>query len=198
MSLTSLARAEVYRGLTPDERRVSNVVNRAIDLAPAYAVAVPDLQKLMAAAAEEVARVKEQEAAAADAFESLVKYIPTESATLYLAAASAGEALEATVPFFTPEFSYWFFAVVTPVIFFLIFLGKRRAQGLTPILPSLGKWPWFKLVASFVAFLAWGLAVPSNPYATSPSRGACFAFAALLVSTVLSLLEGAIEPKPQS
>jgi hypothetical protein len=196
MSLTSLARSEIQRVEAPvlTQRSIKSLVQGAINLAPKYSVAIPNLENLVSEAAEKAAPAKEQETAASNALESLVKYVPTESVTLYVAAASASEALKATISFFTPEFAYWFFAVLTPILFLLIFAGKRRAQDLPPF-PAVTQWPWWKLAASFVAFLAWGLAVPTNPYATSPLRGAAFAFCAVFVSTFLSLLEGVIEPK---
>ncbi len=197
MSLTSLARSEIQRsaGPTLTQRSVQRLVAGVIDLAPKHSVAPQNLQNLVAEAATKEAPAQEREAEASNALEFLVKYVPTESVTLYVAAASASEALKATVSFFTPEFSYWFFAVLTPILFLLVYAGKRRAQALPPF-PPLTHWPWWKMAASFVAFLAWGLAVPTNPYAAAdPLRGAAFAFCAVFVSTLLTLLEGVIEPK---
>jgi hypothetical protein len=196
VSLASLASAEIDRveAHVLTERSVRNLVIRASQIAPQHSNAFREVDGALAEAAKAPA-AKESSTATTNALEALVKYVPTESVTLYVAAASAGEALAATMSFFTPLFSYWFFAGLTPVLFLLIFAGKRRAQDLPPF-PPLAQWPWWKLAASFVAFLSWGLAIPNHPYAVgSPLRGAAFAFAAVFVSTFLSILEGVIEPK---
>lgn len=198
MSLASLASSEIDRvdGVLLTQRSVRELVGGAIRIAPHHSGALRDLDNVLTEAAGRMPPPKEPSSSATNALEALVKYVPTESVTLYVAAASAGEALAATFPFFTPVFSYWFFAGLTPILFLLIFAGKRRAQALPPF-PPLRRWPWWKLVASFVAFLSWGLAVPNHPYATgSALRGAAFAFGAVFVSTLLSILEGVIEPKP--
>jgi hypothetical protein len=133
-----------------------------------------------------------------NALDFLVKYIPTESATLYLAAVSGAGAIQSVLPFFTPVVSYWFFAILTPLLLLMILAGKRRTEGLRPLPADPKLWPWWSMFASLVAFIAWGLAVPANPYNTSPSRGAAFAFLAVFVSTALSLLEPLVGPKAQS
>ena len=122
-----------------------------------------------------------------NALSMLVKYIPTESVTLYVAAISAAAALNSFWSI-TGTHIYWFFAALTPVIFILIYLGKRRALRL-PTLPRVSEFPLWKLFACTVAFLVWALAVPGNPYVSPESGGAVVGFFALFISTVLSLLE---------
>jgi hypothetical protein len=124
----------------------------------------------------------------------LVKYIPTESVTLYVAALSAAAALKSLWPWMTELHIYWFFAFFTPVLFVLIFLGKRRASG-PPTFPPAGEWPWWKLFACTVAFLVWALAVPGNPYIKDPIASAAIGFLALFISTVLSVLEPLFDRK---
>lgn len=119
----------------------------------------------------------------------LVKYIPTESITLYVAALSAVEALKSFSPYITAEFIYWFFAILTPVLVLVIYFGKRRVAKLKPTIPVLWEWPWWKTIAATIAFLIWALAVPSNPYIDGALKGALVGFLAIFVSTILSVLE---------
>jgi hypothetical protein len=123
-----------------------------------------------------------------NALDGLVKYIPTESITLYLAVTSAISSFTTTFPWLTPYRLYWGFVVFTPVLFLLIYLGKRRSQKL-PVLPP--KWPIWKLIASTIAFAVWALAVP--PLVTSEAGKVVVAVLALVISTILSLVGGLVE-----
>ena len=123
-----------------------------------------------------------------NALSMLVKYIPTESITLYVAAISAAPALKSFSSRITETGIYWLFGILTPVLFVLIYLGKRKAAQL-PTLPPVGEWPWWKIFASTVAFLIWALAVPGNPYVKSDTSGAVAGFFAIFISTILSILE---------
>jgi hypothetical protein len=193
MSLTALAASEVRRS----EYASGSPASIDLPLTPEW-VAEPTRSASRERQKPIVIEVPTSQRSVVDntnVIDSLVKYIPVESTTLYLAAVSAQAAILAAVPFFTPLFAYWFFALLTPVLFLLILAGQRRDKGLTRF-PPFRQLPWWKLLASFTAFLAWGLAIPSNPYSsTSPLRGAAFAFLALFVSTILSLLENLFEPK---
>jgi hypothetical protein len=113
----------------------------------------------------------------------LIKYIPTESVTLYVAAASAVPALKSLN--IDEKFIYWFFGLLTPVLFALILIGKRKAAGVKP----LADWPWWKTVAATVAFFVWALAVPGQPDIPGDTSGAIAAVLALIISTFLSILE---------
>lgn len=130
-----------------------------------------------------------------NALSALVKYIPTESVTLYVAAVSATPALKMAWPGLTEMGIYWFFGVLTPLIFALVFIGKLRAEGLWP-LRSLSDWPWWKTFAATVAFFAWALAVPGKPDIERDTSGTVAALLALLVSTLLSLLEPVFDRAP--
>src|SRR5215813_2558740 len=99
------------------------------------------------------------ESRASSALDGLVRYIPTESVTLYVAATSAIDNLRAAFAFITPSGLYVSFVVLTPIFFLLIYVGKRRSQGLS-FMPGLTSWPWWKLFSSTVAFAVWALAVP--------------------------------------
>jgi hypothetical protein len=130
---------------------------------------------------------------ASSALDGLVKYIPTESVTLYVAATAAMSTFTASYPWLTAYCLYWGFVAFTPILFLLIYFGKRRSQKL-PILPAaLAQWPWWKLIASTVAFMVWALAIP--PLVTTDGGKVAAAFGALLVSTLLSLIGAVVEPE---
>lgn len=131
-----------------------------------------------------------------DVLAGLTKYIPTESITLYIATASAAEALRAYG--ITASLTYWFFVGFTPVLLLLIFLRHLAVTG-TNWKVSVGKWPWWRIIASTVAFAVWALAVPGNPIIspTDTSGGVLAGLAALLVSTLLNIVAPFFErPQP--
>lgn len=136
----------------------------------------------------------------ADVLNQLTRYIPTESITLYVAACSAMDALKSIFDFVTEERIYWLFAILTPILFLLIYAGKRRNNGLSPF-PRLKNLPWWKLISSTIAFLGWALAIPNAPYLHGSSNtpniagGAIAAFIAILISTILSICEPIFEPR---
>ena len=126
-----------------------------------------------------------------NALSMLVKYIPTESITLYVAAISAFSALQSFLAV-TEYTVYWFFGILTPILFVLIYLGKRKAAKLK-IIPPLNEWPFWKIFAATVAFLVWALAVPGNPYIKDKTAGAVVGFFAIFISTILSVLDPIFE-----
>jgi len=133
-----------------------------------------------------------QKTPGSNALDGLVKYIPTESITLYVAATAALSSLTATFRWLTPYRLYWGFVVLTPILFLLIYVGKRRSQKL-PVLPEkIKQWPWWKSIASTIAFMVWALAIP--PLVSTDAGKIVAAFGALLVSTLLSLLGAVCEP----
>jgi len=136
---------------------------------------------------------KDEEAAKAqNALEALTEYIPAEIITLYIAASSVMGPLKATFSSVTELSVYWFFVALTPIVFFLIYVAKRRHEQLPP-LPSFGEWPIWRLMASTFAFAIWAQAVPTSPYLQGTAEGgAIAAFGALLVSTFLKLFDQAL------
>ena len=130
------------------------------------------------------------------ALAGLSKYIPTESVTLYVAAVSAQSALAGLIPWLTATVTYWIFVVLTPIICFLLWArqvanAKKENKDFKVSLLSPKSWPWWKMIASTIAFLVWALAVPGNPIMPpgSEAGGVVAAFAAIFVSTILSLFE---------
>jgi hypothetical protein len=83
--------------------------------------------------------------------------------------------------------------VLTPIIFLLIYTGKRRTQNLSFLPPHRRSWPWWKLIASIIAFGIWALAVP--PLVTTDAGKVVAAFGAIGVSAALSLVGAVVEPR---
>jgi len=191
MSISALVNTDIERSTEKAQHRTKHLIDRAKFLALQHNLAANDVANIIGQAANtaQPSRVT----AGANALESLVKYVPTESVTLYLAALSAGKALEGVFAVLSPRTLYWFFLILTPVIYILIFIGKRRANGLSTWPNKMTKWPVWNIVASLIAFAAWGLVVPS-PDSTSPLTSAAFTFLAVFVSTVLSLLGSVFQP----
>jgi hypothetical protein len=127
----------------------------------------------------------------------LVKYIPTEVITLYVATLSATPALKELIPTLGTQDIYWGFTIVTPLLLFLVYVNKRATSGLTPV-PRAQEWPWWKLFAATVAFMVWALAVPGNPYVSGSTAAVVAALGAVFISMILNLLEPVFEKKGAS
>lgn len=128
------------------------------------------------------------------ALNALIKYIPTESVALYIAAVNAVPALAEEVDISWGELIYWGFGALTPLLYLLLYMGKRRSAGL-PILPQSPKeWPLWSIFASTIAFLAWALAVPDGPYLQSANGGLIAGLLALFVSFMLEIVGRIVGP----
>jgi hypothetical protein len=124
-----------------------------------------------------------------DALTSLTKYIPTEVLTLYLPAVAIVAALDPPLVVPGKKLTYWIFALgLTPLISLLVYVRRRVLAGLA-LWPSWTEFPLWSVLAGIIAFLAWALALPGNPYLEKPAMHVASGFAALLASTLLSLLE---------
>ncbi|HSM54555.1 MAG TPA: hypothetical protein VK879_00235 [Candidatus Sulfomarinibacteraceae bacterium] len=122
----------------------------------------------------------------------LVKYIPTEVITLYVATLSAAPALQEVFPRIRTGDIYWGFTIITPLLLLLIYINKRATSGLTPVPPA-RQWPWWKLFAATVAFMVWALAVPGNPYVSGSTAAVLAGLGAVFISMLLNLLEPIFE-----
>lgn len=195
MSLATLADDEILRTdrsgtvVAPIIDANLQSVMAALNLDASVAPALRQAMKPVAAASPT------QKTSGSNALDAITKYIPTESVTLYVAATAALSSLSASFSFVTPLTLYWGFAVLTPILFALIYFGKRRGQKLTPPFPALREWPWWKLFASTLAFMVWALAIP--PLVTTDAGKIAAAFGVLLVSTLLSLV-GAVVERPEA
>jgi hypothetical protein len=197
MSIAALADDEILR-TSRNTLRLEPVVEARLDHIIAAAAAPGDQRANVRAAVQPVAAENPiQKTPPSNALDGLVKYIPTETITLYVAATAAITQLTAAFPSVTAGRLYWAFVVLTPILFVLIYLGKRRSQKL-PLFPDgpwWKNWPWWKLCACTVAFMVWALAVP--PLVETEGGKVVAAFGALLVSTILSLVGAVVEP-PES
>jgi hypothetical protein len=121
-----------------------------------------------------------------DAVAGLTKYIPTESVTLYVATVSAQVVLLGVG--LTPHFWYWFFICLTPLLQLVLFLRQLAVAKKNWKVP-IKLWPWWRIIASTLAFAVWALAVPGNPIIDTDSAtgGVLAGFCALLVSFALNL-----------
>jgi hypothetical protein len=202
MSISELANDEILRTNRQD-LNLRTVIDRHLDPVVARLGLNPGDAALLRTALQPVAAATPvQKTSGTTTLDGLVKYIPTESITLYLAATTAFSSLTKTpptpgvkaAPTLDPMCLYWGFVVLTPILFLLIYLGKRRSQNLSLLPATIGGWPWWKLIASTIAFMVWALAVP--PLVEGNLGKITVAFGALLVSTLLSLIGGVVEPEP--
>ena len=141
--------------------------------------------KALAVASEDAVGPKEQDVQ--NALSALVEYMPAETVALYLAVMSSLPALAESIPKQTTAYIYGLFAVLTPVLFALIYCGKRRAAG-QPRWPGLESWPWWPMIAATIAFLAWGLAVPDAPFFSGEKGRVLGGLLAIVVSVLLGVL----------
>jgi hypothetical protein len=126
------------------------------------------------------------------ALTKIARFIPTETVTIYLGAISASVALQTTVNWLTPQLVYWVTGIgLTPLIFFLIWAIERTKTKKL----SFSEFPYWKLSAAILAFLIWALAVPGNPYVTSDVAKMAVAFAALVISIFLDLIDQFFEAR---
>lgn len=121
-----------------------------------------------------------------NALSALVEYIPTETITLYIALLSSLPVLKKILPWLNAVWLYAAFAVLTPILFGLIFAGKRRARGESRW-QGWRNWPWWLTIASSIAFLAWGVAVPGGLSLGGENGGMLGSLIAIVASTLLGV-----------
>jgi len=128
-----------------------------------------------------------------NALTALVRYVPTEVVIIYIAAVAALPQFKQVFSGFTPAWIYWGFICLTPLMFALLFYNRLAVTA--QAFPSWQQYPWWKTIASTIAFAVWALAVPNNPYFQGTGESALAGLAALLVSTMLTLIEPIVERK---
>ena len=195
MSLTTLVDAELVR--TERDRHLRPQVSLLTDsLLPKFQIPKHHREALIKDLIPVAAQTPSVPTPSSGALGALAKYIPTEVVALYTAACSAMAAATASPS--TQRLTYWSFVAGTPVLFLLLLAGKRRRAQLSifpPLKEFWSKWPWWKLIASTIAFAAWAVAIPSTPYWTDQAGRIVAAFAAVLVSTFLAVIGGIAEPE---
>jgi len=124
---------------------------------------------------------------AQNALSALVEYVPAETITLYLAVATALPVIQRAVPLLTTPVAYWGFLVLTPILFILIYGGKRKAQG-DPRLPDWRNLPWWPMIAATIAFAIWGLTAPHHPYFPGEDGDVVVGVLAVVGSVILGVI----------
>ena len=144
--------------------------------------------------AQLIEKGKVAEATASDqvtnALSMLIKFIPTEVITLYIATLAVLPLLQAQWSFISRYNVYVLYIVLAPVLLVAIYMGKRKTAGGLSLLPTtLKEWPIWKMIASAIAFSVWALAVPENGLLEGDLGGAIGAFLAVFISTLLSIAD---------
>jgi hypothetical protein len=170
-------------GLTDDALRQSGEYTAAVQNIPSGANDAQLKEKGKLAEATESDQVT-------NALSMLIKFIPTEVITLYIATLAALPLLQTQWSFISRYNVYVFFVVLAPILLVVIYLGKRKTAGSLSLLPtSLKEWPIWKMIASAIAFSVWALAVPENGLLEGDVGGAIGAFLAIFISTLLSVFD---------
>jgi hypothetical protein len=164
---------------------------------------VRPLPRTLAATAAATGGKPEAENSGTAALKTIATYIPTEVIALYLAALAAVRSATGvtTVSHGIAQrtgsashisgselWTFGVFAVVTPLVVWLLYAGKVKTAGKKlPLSPR--KWPWWEISASAIAFTAWAFALPQSPFARFSWYTLAWAtFVVLVVSTALGLL----------
>jgi hypothetical protein len=118
----------------------------------------------------------------------LFGYIPTEVLTLYVAVLSVLTQSNKESSGNTGWILFLCFLVATPIIVWLAYGAKVKAAN-KPIPLTFKAWPIWEMFAATLAYFAWVLALPNNPFINNSwySPGVA-GIAVLIVSTVLGLL----------
>jgi hypothetical protein len=115
-----------------------------------------------------------------DNLDGLVKYIPVETITLFVAAMAVMDSIQSSFSIVTKWHVYGFCAILTPVILWLIAVGEHRKNAVVDPLPL----PLWRMFAATLGFLVWALSVP--PMLSDLQRPLA-GLGALLISTLLTL-----------
>jgi hypothetical protein len=122
----------------------------------------------------------------------IVTYIPTEILTLYVAVLAAlgngkgsGSGTRLTNGM---VIAFWAFLFATPLTVWALYAVKVRTDNKQlPLAPS--KWPLWEMLAGTIAYGAWAIALPDNPFVNSAWYSSGITGVILLVSsTVLGLV----------
>lgn len=118
------------------------------------------------------------------ALRTMVTYIPTEVITLYVAVVAAlHPTAGGTVP--TSPLLFWIFLAGTPFVIWVVYAAKVKDAG-KPLPTSTRTWPVWEMSAGTLAFAAWALALPQQPFPRYPA--ALGGVVVLVTSTDLGLL----------
>jgi hypothetical protein len=137
-------------------------------------------------------------AAVSAALKRLIDFIPTETITLFWLAVPASQSLatwlDGTKPDAPTRIDWSMFVALlalTPILLILVYLSGLASKKVSR--PPVQAWPWWKALASTIAFGTWAFAVPGNPFVRQPELLMVVWVVATLVSMVLGLLDPIVE-----
>jgi len=136
-----------------------------------------------------------------DALSRLLGFIPAETISIYIIALSLIPSISGLLPQIN-AFSVWVCSIIFNLILLspLIYLATYRKTNPNSW-PSQKDWTsstfLWSLIASTIAFAFWALAMPQSPFVTGINAvlEPVFSLLAVIISVVLSLLDGIINPK---
>ena len=131
----------------------------------------------------------------------IVAYIPTEVLTLYVAVVAAlGNATGSTSGLHTSPglvVAFWAFLVATPVTVWVLYAVKLQTdKKQLPLAPS--QWPVWEMTAGTIAYTAWAMALPNNPFVTAVWYSSGLTAVILLVSSTFLGLVAPLFQRPLS
>lgn len=136
----------------------------------------------------------EPPAGVVDALKRLVDFIPTETIALFWVAVPASTAfyeyMKGRKPTAATEYDWiMFFAIwgLTPILLMLVYLSKLASDDKPP--PGWSKLPWWRSIASVIAFPTWALAVPGNPFVREVAVLMLVWVGATVISVLLTLAD---------
>lgn len=137
------------------------------------------------------ARVAQTDVTAA--LKAIASYVPTEVLTVYVAVIAtlqAGNGMGTT-----GVLAFWIFLAMTPIVVWLVFAAKLRAGG-QPLPWPVHTWPLWEMSAAAVAFAAWALALPDNPFKASAWYSPGVAGVGVLIASMTLGLIAPLAKKP--
>jgi hypothetical protein len=165
---------------------ISSMANAAVGRRPDYPP-IGDIPRTMDEVRKAAGGGTAPGNAVTSALNVIVTYIPTEILTLYVAVLAAlgkptadGQ-VASTVS--GAVIAFWAFLVATPVTVWVLYAAKVASDG-KPLPSSPAKWPIWEMSAGTIAYVAWAIALPNNPYVRSAIAGVIV----LVTSTALGLV----------
>lgn len=142
--------------------------------------------------------------AATAALDRLVEFIPVETIAIFWLAVPAVALLAKEADPNGPAVAhpngydwsvYFVVMALTPVLLLLKFLSQAP-RGAGGRLPPAAAWPWWPMAAAAASFAVWALAVPGNPFLTTPGQLMLMWAVAAAVTAVLGYVDKIVAPRP--
>jgi hypothetical protein len=123
------------------------------------------------------------------ALKAIASYIPSEILTVYVAVLAVLQQADNRLPSDAARLTFWIFLVLTPVVVLLVHASKVVASKNTTNTTPKSWWPVWEMIAATIAFVAWAMVLPDNPFQKEGWYSASVAaIAVLLVSMLLGLI----------